>query len=630
MLKKIASKFKKKRFFATGGTNFSKYSLNWKTTEYMKTYANSVYVFAAVRKRAEKVGQIQFTLHKGDKQIENDEVLSLLYKPNKFQSKNEFFELYQIYKDLAGSTYIYVERDGRKVVGLHNLRPDWVTELRSQMDGSILGYEYGQGKKVKFKAEDVIASHYPAPLSQAGGQSPIQTGRRVIDAQIQLEEYHANVLHNGGKLEGIFNVKAEYLSPEQIKELKKSYQQGYAGAQKSGLPFFAYGGMEYQNLGLTPSELSYIDSKKFTRADILALYGVPLAIIDSSDLGALGSNGYDAALKIFLSETIQPLQDSLVQKLNEFLVDPDKTLGYIDPSPANTELILKEVESGVKNYYMTTNEARQMWGLSPIKGGDVINVPLNLFPQEVAVEKQAIKKKSFEHPLKNKEFREKYYKGYRQGLSKDIEKFKKQLERYLKEQKDRVLGNDKKDFVSDRFNFAEENKIGIQMMLPIMEEIFTDSGQEIFNLFGEGSFTFTPRAKESLERRAEFFINEINETTFKELTQTFENSIEDNLTRAELVDAVADLYDQRITDTRAETIVRTETHHAIEEAKLDGYDQVGVPIKIWVHNPISEHPRAEHMAIDGEEQPLREPFSNGLMYPGDGDAAESINCNCTI
>lgn len=629
MLKKLLSQFKQKQFMGSGTNGFTQYKLNWKTQEYMKTYANSVYVFAAVRKRAEKVGQIQFTLHRGDKEELNNPILDVLHKPNAFQSKNEFFELYQIYKDLTGSSYVYVEREGNKVVGLHNMRPDWITEIRSKADGSCMGYEYGNSQKTFFASESVIATHYPSPLSNKGGQSPIQTGRRVIDAQIQLEEYHANVLKNGGKLEGIFNVKADYLTPEQVDGLKKSYDAGYSGAQKSGRPFFAYGGMEYQNLGLTPSELSYIDSKKFTRADILALYGVPLAIIDSSDLGALGSNGYDAALKIFLSETVAPLQDNLVQKLNQFLVDEALTLGYVDPSPANTELILKEVESGIKNNYMTVNEARVLRGLSPIKNGDVLLYPFNVVPTEVSMAK-SVKKKSFEHPLKDKSFREKYYKGYRTGMDRDIKRFKKRLNEYLEGQKDRVIGNDKKMFVEDRFNFAEEDKIGVEMMLPLLEEIYGDSGQNIFDLFGDGTFTVEPSARQSLEARAQFFIHEINETTFRELSETFETAIEENLTRAELIDSVADLYDNRITETRATTIVRTETHHAIEEAKLDGYGQVGVPIKIWVHNPVSADPRAEHMAIDGEEQPLQEPFSNGLMYPGDGGADQSINCNCTI
>jgi hypothetical protein len=125
-------------------------------------------------------------------------------------------------------------------------------------------------------------------------------------------------------------------------------------------------------------------------------------------------------------------------------------------------------------------------------------------------------------------------------------------------------------------------------------------------------------------------VGEINQTTFNELEAVFENSIIDNLTRAELIEEVQGLYDNRITDTRAETIVRTETHHAIETGKLEGYRELRIPIKIWVHNPVSADPREEHMAIDGEEQPLDNVFSNGLSYPGDGDASDSINCNCTL
>ena len=42
--------------------------------------------------------------------------------------------------------------------------------------------------------------------------------------------------------------------------------------------------------------------------------------------------------------------------------------------------------------------------------------------------------------------------------------------------------------------------------------------------------------------------------------------------------------------------------------------------------------RESHVELDGEVVGINEPFSNGLDYPGDpaGDAAETINCRCTI
>jgi HK97 family phage portal protein len=629
-IKSLFSKFKQKAFTGSTWAGFSGFTTQWNTTKYLQTYTDSIYVYACVRKRAEKVGQIEFRLHRGDKEIFKDPILDLLYKPNAFQSKNEFFELYQIYKDLAGSTYIYVEREGKKIVGLHNMRPDYVTELRSKQDGSIVGYEYRvNGQPIKFKPEEVIASHYPSPMSMVAGHSPVQTARGVIDTQIQLETYQANVMRNGGKVEGLINVKADHLSEDQLKELKLQFTQQYAGAKKSGVPFFSYGDMTYSNLGLSPSELSYIESKKFTRADILAIYGVPLPIIDTSDVGALGSNGYDAALKIFLSETIKPLMANLVVKLNEFLVADEFELSFIDPSPEDTDRKLKVIDSGVKNYYMTTNEARSIMGLTPLTDGDTILLPFNLMPQTVT--EKAVKKKMIDHPLKSKEFRDQYFKGYKQGLTKEIELFRKVLKKYLKDQQERVLGPDTKAFVSDRFNMAEEDRIGVSVFYPVLERLFKESGQNLFDIYGDaGNFVLKPKFRESLEARAQFFVHEINNTTFQEMQNVFENSVEENLTRAQLVDAMNELYDGRIEDTRAQMIVRTETHHAIEEGKLDGYGQMGFTIKIWVHNPVSADPREEHIAIDGEEVNIDEPFSNGLWFPGDGDASESINCNCTI
>ena len=40
--------------------------------------------------------------------------------------------------------------------------------------------------------------------------------------------------------------------------------------------------------------------------------------------------------------------------------------------------------------------------------------------------------------------------------------------------------------------------------------------------------------------------------------------------------------------------------------------------------------RGSHQRMDGEVTNINEPFSNGLMYPGDtrGSAQEVVNCRC--
>jgi hypothetical protein len=75
---------------------------------------------------------------------------------------------------------------------------------------------------------------------------------------------------------------------------------------------------------------------------------------------------------------------------------------------------------------------------------------------------------------------------------------------------------------------------------------------------------------------------------------------------------------------RMRTIFRTEKYNAInggahEEAKL-----AEATTKVWRHSQ-GPNPRKQHLAMDGEEREIDEPFSNGKQYPN-GDP----NCRCRV
>ncbi len=62
-------------------------------------------------------------------------------------------------------------------------------------------------------------------------------------------------------------------------------------------------------------------------------------------------------------------------------------------------------------------------------------------------------------------------------------------------------------------------------------------------------------------------------------------------------------------------------------ARQMGHDTV----KQW-NATLDGKTRESHRLVDKEWRELEEPFSNGLMYPGDpkGKAAEVINCRCSL
>ena len=624
-------------------------TLNWSTTKYLKAYETSAYVYACVRKRAEKVGEIDFILKGANgEQILKHQVLELLAKPNPLVTKNEFFELYQIYKDLTGSSYIYTLRVGQQVKELHLLRPDWITRVNIDKETGLPStYEYrtGNGQTMLFQAEDIIASRYPSPLQAFTGQSPLKAGAMAVDTEEQLAQYHYSVLKNGGKVEGILNFKSDNMTKQQIREIREVFAEQYAGAKNSSKPLVTYGDASYQNLGLNPTELSYIESKKMTRDDILLIYSVPKVIVAQTD--DVNYSNAKVGKEVFLSETIRPLLEGLTNKLNEFLVPDNLELSFLDPTPEDVELKLKKMESGIRNYYMTPNEVREQLGLDPLEGGDDLLVPFNLMPMGMDSEPtnynepEETKKKKIKttHPLQNNAVRAKYYENFLKKAKVKENNLLKAIKKYLKGQEQRVIESltatqiKKKDVIDDVFNLGIEVDIAVNELKPILIDFLEQGGQDAMDLVGRvGKFRLTPKILSEIEKRVDLFALSMNKTTIKQLKKQLRDSLANTETLTELEKRLRDTY-SGISKGRAGVIARTETQVATQSGQFEGYKQSGVEIKIWVWAPgVMGGVRDDHYMMDGEERPIDSPFSNGLMFPSDqsAPASEVVNCMCSI
>lgn len=82
-------------------------------------------------------------------------------------------------------------------------------------------------------------------------------------------------------------------------------------------------------------------------------------------------------------------------------------------------------------------------------------------------------------------------------------------------------------------------------------------------------------------------------------------------------------------------IARTEGHRIQAQAAMDAceyaQDRGADIVKQW-DATLDKRTRPSHQMVDGEVRELNEPFSNGLMFPGDPDGgpAEVINCRCAL
>lgn len=76
--------------------------------------------------------------------------------------------------------------------------------------------------------------------------------------------------------------------------------------------------------------------------------------------------------------------------------------------------------------------------------------------------------------------------------------------------------------------------------------------------------------------------------------------------------------------TGAENAGRKDSYKALEEQGV-------IQKKVWIAT-ADDRTRESHLMLDGEEVDIDDPFSNGLMYPGDpsGEPEEVYNCRCSM
>lgn len=626
-----------------------------KDKDYFDYNENSLYVNRALDKRAEKVSEIKFVLKnlKGEV-VEDSYFTDLLRKPNEFHTGKQFWKLWQKYFDITGKAFILKESDGelfanKKITRLTLLRPDLVTINYNETNTAIKSFSYAAPKGVSatYKPEQIIYKFEPDPKFPTEGCPLLRAGIRAMETSRQLEEYHSNVLDNGGQVDGVFKFKIN-LTEDQLKRAKEGYMDNMAGAKKSGTPLFLGGDADYVRLGLNPAELSFLETKRMTIDDIAILTGVPRVLLGVSSQETF-SNA-DAAVATFLRDTIKPLLINLTEALNWGLVPDNLELDFIDPTPEDREQKRKDIETANTVNALSTNEKRELLGFEPRKEkeADDILVPFSVSPLIGIGDPAPVptppadnsqKSKSFKHPLKDATKRKQWGEMQLKRLDSRQGKLLYAMRGYFDGQRDRLVEHlqdkkqfKKKDLFGEIFNRATEIRLAKDTVLPVLRALMIEAGHDTSELMGyDFGFTMTSTLEKWLDERGNVFSDEITDVTYRKLERQFSDSFEAGETRSDLISRIENTY-EGFNDTRARTIARTEVHGAIQKANMESQRQAGSPIKIWVWAAgVNGGARPDHQAMDGEEVPINMPFSNGLSFPGDpgADPAETVNCECS-
>lgn len=289
-------------------------------------YKSSTWVYVCINLRMKSVASVPWRVEQrmNGEWVDspNHPLQAILTQPNPEMDFNELMRLSMSQLDLAGNTYWIKARAGDdntgKLVFLYPVPKPYRMQVKSGDAFTKALYRYDDGgKRVDFQPENIVHFAYTNPDNMLFGMSPLQAGSRCVDIDVQAARFQHISMGNRGVPDGIISMKDDAPTMDKFEQMREIVKKQYTGASNARVPWIMFNG-QWQQMSLSAAELDFINSRKFTREEICALYSVPPPMVGIYDNATLAN--IQTARQIFWHDTIIPLLDELSSHLNHALV----------------------------------------------------------------------------------------------------------------------------------------------------------------------------------------------------------------------------------------------------------------------------------------------------------------------
>lgn len=659
---------------STGGHDDSEYSPE-EYGDYLLT-SNAVYTCATIR--AESLAPLPFRAYKLDDKGKKQEmadhaVQKLLRKVNDYWTMNRLLNMSEMSLCLWGKCFLAVER-GSSTKGepreLWWMKPTQVTVYPDPVN-YIKGFEYTPmdgGKPIWFNPWEVIWLRYPNPLDEYSGLSPIAAARLAADIASAAGKSNKYLFDHGYQMGGIVTPKSgTTLTSDQAKEIEASLDKRFKGVDKAhrwGVFRFE---AEMKQMSVTPKDAEFLGALNFSLEDVARAYKVPLDMVGGQRTYENVKNS-DRALWM---RAMQPESIFFASEFTEQLLPmygkgrPDLIEADCSKVPAmqDDEGEVWDREQGqITVGAITINEWREKKGLDAVDWGNEWWAPMTSAPvrgtrapvgtlpaQDLSI--PAIRQVSRQRIIEfGSDEHERLWRRFERRSNKWEKAFKKAVVELLERQRDSVLDklkaekkdderNDTRINLEDLFDFAAWVKRFRVVGRELIGEIVGDTGNEALDeLEITSSFDLKqPAVVNFIEKRAQRFAEEVNESTWAALKKSLAEGIDNGEGLVKLMERVREVMEDRIRSS-SETIARTEVIGAMNGGTLQAWKQCEVVNKKAWLAALDERTRDTH--IQAHERYQAEPIDledEFVVGDGAGQAPgqiglpeEDINCRCTM
>jgi HK97 family phage portal protein len=300
------------------------------------------------------------------------------FRPNRQQNAFVFWR--QVCHDLVLRQNAYVQivpgSPGRGWVGgLIPLHPDRVRGPEELPDGS-LRYEYTRpGNLGTIRMTGGIDIWHLHGLSSDGlrGLSMLDVASDSIGLALAAERHASRFFERGVKPTGILQ-HDKTLKPETAREMGESFGRVYGGEAGTGRVPVLWEGMKFTPVSMTLKDAEFLDSRKFSVADISRWFGVPPHMVGDVERSTSWGTGIEQQGLHFLVYSLLPWIELIEQSIRfTLVVQPERYYPKMNvnailrmDAKAQADVFAIMIDKGVLN----PNECRELLERNPRAGGD--------------------------------------------------------------------------------------------------------------------------------------------------------------------------------------------------------------------------------------------------------------------
>ncbi len=313
-------------------------------------------------------------------EVENTAHTPVLRKPNRYQTRIQFFTHWMESKLIHGNTYVLKQRDNRGVVTRMHVLDATRVKVLVAPDGDVFyslmrdDLSNQHEDDITVPASEIIHDRWNTIYHPLVGTSPIYACGLAAVQGLHIQSNSSNFFGNGAKPSGILKAVGK-ISPEEARELRTYWNDNYSG-ENAGKTAVLADGLEYIPLAMSATDSQLIEQLRWTAETVCSVFGVPAYKVGVGQAPAY--NNIEAMDASYYAQCLQVHIENIELCLDEGLGLSEPKDGRVlgtefdldDLMRMDSKTLMETLEQSKGK--LTVNEQRKRLNVKPVKGGDTV------------------------------------------------------------------------------------------------------------------------------------------------------------------------------------------------------------------------------------------------------------------